>query len=214
MEDWISHLFQNEDLLRMGHCQRSEDLNLGMGWLYYGFTRLLRPEKIVVIGSWRGFSPLVFAKALDDNVEKGKLDFIDPSLVDDFWKKPEQIQQHFKNFNMDNINHHLMTTQDFVETTAYEKLDEIGVLFIDGMHTAEQARFDYEAFRNKIMDNGLIFFHDSIEVSKVNWLYGENKAYDRTVKVFIDELKNESNLQILDLPFAKGLTIVRKISNA
>ena len=65
-------------MLRMGHCQTIEDLNLGMGWLYYGYTRLLRPQKIVVIGSWRGFTPLIFGKALADNGNNGVVHFIDP----------------------------------------------------------------------------------------------------------------------------------------
>ena len=36
MQDWIGRLFENHDLTRMGHGQRVEDLNLGLGWVYYG----------------------------------------------------------------------------------------------------------------------------------------------------------------------------------
>ena len=53
--DWITRLFEHPDLLRMGHHQRAEDQNLGMGWLYYAFGRMIRPRLAVVIGSWRGF---------------------------------------------------------------------------------------------------------------------------------------------------------------
>ena len=59
MHDWIAHLFRDKDMLRMGHGQRVEDRNLGLGWVYYALARLLRPEKVVVIGSYRGFAPLV-----------------------------------------------------------------------------------------------------------------------------------------------------------
>ena len=33
MIDWISRLFEHSELTRMGHGQRVEDLNLGLGWL-------------------------------------------------------------------------------------------------------------------------------------------------------------------------------------
>ena len=80
--DWITRLFEHPDLLRMGHHQRAEDQNLGMGWLYYAFGRMIRPRLAVVIGSWRGFVPLMIAKALQDNLESGEVVFIDPSLAD------------------------------------------------------------------------------------------------------------------------------------
>lgn len=50
---WIARLYRHPDLLRMGHNQSAEDLNLGLGWIYYGFARLLRPARAVVIGSRR-----------------------------------------------------------------------------------------------------------------------------------------------------------------
>ncbi|MGR8981644.1 MAG: class I SAM-dependent methyltransferase, partial [Gammaproteobacteria bacterium] len=96
MYEWIKNLFKNSDMLRMGHCQSLDDLNLGMGWLYYSFARLIKPKIIVVIGSLRGYAPIIFAKALQDNNQGGKVLFIDPSLADDFWKNPDKVTKHFK----------------------------------------------------------------------------------------------------------------------
>lgn len=210
MNEWIAHLFGNAELLRMGHCQRAEDLNLGMGWLYYALTRLLRPQRVVVIGSWRGFAPLAFGKALTDNKEGGLVHFIDPSMVDDFWKQPAAVQEHFESFGVNNIRHHLMTTQQFSESDTYRALDEVGIVFIDGLHTEEQARFDYEAFRHKTSANGVFLFHDSIELSRTNWLYPPDLAYERSVKYFIDTLKSSNEVQVFDFPFAKGLSLVQR----
>lgn len=194
----------------MGHCQRSEDLNLGMGWLYYGMTRLIRPKQIVVIGSWRGFTPLVFGKAMADNSEGGIVHFIDPSMVDDFWKDPAGVQSHFERFGVTNIQHYLMTTQQFTESEPYRALDEVGIVFIDGLHTEEQARFDYEAFKHKTASDGVFLFHDSIDLSKTNWLYPPGLAYERSVKHFIEKLKSTEGIQVFDFPFAKGLTLVQR----
>ena len=52
---WIGELFVDKDLARMGHFQRLEDRNLGLGWIYYGLARLLRgPRHAVMIGPKEG----------------------------------------------------------------------------------------------------------------------------------------------------------------
>src|SRR5262249_32099973 len=122
MLGWIDQLFANPQLLRMGHLQRAEDRNLGLGWMYYALARILRPRTVVVIGSWRGFAALVFGKALGDNLEGGRIVFIDPSLVDDFWKDPDSVRRHFSSYGVDNVEHFRMTTQEFVETEDYRLL--------------------------------------------------------------------------------------------
>jgi predicted O-methyltransferase YrrM len=209
LNDWIARLYQNADLLRMGHAQRLVDLNLGMGWLYYGLARLIRPQKIVVIGSWRGFVPLVFGKALADNLQQGSVLFIDPSLVDDFWKDPVAVRDHFSQHGVTNVDHFLMTTQQFVETETYRSLGETEIVMIDGYHTAQQARYDYEAFERLVPPHGVILLHDSLNVGTVN-IYGPERAYQRSVKYFVEQLINDSRLQVFDLPIAGGLTLVRK----
>lgn len=210
MIEWIAELFQSRELTRMGHLQRVEDNNLGLGWLYYGLLRVLRPQRVVVIGSYRGFVPLVVGKALQDNTEKGEVLFIDPSLVDDFWTDPNRVREHFASFGVTNIRHFLMTTQQFVETDAYRTLEPIGMVFIDGYHTYEQARFDHEAFCNQLTPDGLALFHDSARY-RVSGIYGPDRAYEHRVKDYLDELKRESSWQIFDLPFADGVSLVKRL---
>ncbi|MGR8981645.1 MAG: class I SAM-dependent methyltransferase, partial [Gammaproteobacteria bacterium] len=112
---------------------------------------------------------------------------------------------------IDNIQHYLMTTQEFVETEYYKGLNETGIVFIDGLHTKEQAKFDYQAFKEKIPAEGIIMFHDSIHMKWSKKIYGPGKEYQTDVKIFMDELKLDSCLQVLDLPFAVGLSLVKKI---
>ena len=164
VRDWINTLFENKDLLRMGHHQRAEDANLGLGWLYYALARILRPARVVVIGSFRGFVPLIFSKALADNSEGGQVWFIDPSLVDDFWKDPSAVRKFFGDFGASNIEHFLMTTQQFVMSEKYRSIGEVGIVFVDGYHSEEQARFDYEAFKDRLSAEGIVLFHDSVRV--------------------------------------------------
>jgi predicted O-methyltransferase YrrM len=209
MREWIDTLFETKNLLQMGHHQRAEDANLGLGWLYYSLARILRPARVVVIGSFRGFVPLVFGKALADNSEGGRVSFIDPSLVDDFWKDPSAVQKYFEGLGASNIEHFQMTTQQFVMTESYRSLGEVGLVFIDGYHSEEQARFDYEAFQDRMSAEGIALFHDSVRV-RTSRMYGPDRLYEHRVKCFVDTLKSSSSLQVFDLPFGDGVTLVRR----
>jgi predicted O-methyltransferase YrrM len=209
MHDWIARLFQDNTMLRMGHCQRAQDLNLGMGWVYYALARLLRPTTVVVIGSYRGFTPLVFGKALQDNGRDGSVWFIDPSLADDFWKQPRAVAAHFAGFGVSNIRHFLMTTQDFVTTEEYRALGPVDLVHIDGWHTAEQAEFDFNAFAPKLTAASIALFHDSVAMD-VSPVYGSDRVYTCTVRRYMDRLKQRPEFQVFDLPFGPGLTLVRR----
>ena len=209
MKEWIQALFETKDFLRMGHHQRAEDANLGLGWLYYALARIIRPARIVVIGSFRGFVPLIFSKALADNSEGGQVWFIDPSLVDDFWKDPAAVRKFFGGFGASNIEHFLMTTQQFVMSEQYRSIGEVGIVFVDGYHSEEQARFDYEAFQDHLSAEGIVLFHDSVRV-RTSRMYGPDRLYEHRVKGFIDALKNNPGVQVFDLPFGDGITLVRR----
>jgi len=206
---WIAHLFESPNLLRMGHNQRSEDLNLGLGWLYYGLARLVHPRHAVVIGSFRGFVPMLVGRACQDNLERGEVTFIDPSMVDDFWMNAGEVETYFQEHGIDNIRLFRMTTQEFVETDHYRGLDEIGLLFIDGFHSAQQARIDYESFVDRLGPRAVVMFHDSM-IERPSHIYGEDKPYNIEVRKFLDELKRQEDLQVFDLPYGTGLTLVRR----
>lgn len=209
MRDWIEKLFSNDELTGMGHLQRTIDQNLGLGWLYYSLVRIIRPTTVVVIGSYRGFTPLVFGKALADNLEQGNVYFIDPSLVDDFWKQPAQVKDYFARYGVTNVVHFPMTTQQFVQSQSYQNLGEVGVVFVDGYHSFDQAKFDYEAFCDHLSPEGVVLFHDSIRV-RTSRIYGPQNGYEHRVKDLIDMLGNDRSLQVFDMPFSDGVTMVRK----
>jgi predicted O-methyltransferase YrrM len=206
---WIRRLYEDPELLRMGHAQSAADLNLGFGWIYYGLARLLRPTRAVVIGSWRGFVPLVIARALADNGEGGAVTFIDPSRVDDFWTDPARVERLWAGHGLANIRHHLKTTQAFVGTPEFAALADIGLLFVDGYHTADQARFDYEAFAGRLAPGAFVLFHDSVGTRHSTHMY--DQAYDVDVSRYMAELRRDPALQLLDLPFGPGLTIMRRV---
>lgn len=210
LSDWISQLFADPALTGMGQAQRLDDLNLGLGWIYYGLARVARPQRVVVIGSYRGFAPLVFARALADNGEGGRVTFVDPSLVDDFWREPASVQAYFTSHGIDNIDHHCMTTQQFTASAAWRDLGEVGILLVDGYHSEEQARFDHQAFEQHLGHGGYALFHDSVR-ERVSRIYGRDKPYVHDVYRYMDALRADPQWEVLALPFDDGLCLVRSV---
>jgi hypothetical protein len=119
---WLEQIVSNPELMSMGHGQRAEDKNLGMGWMYYALARMYRPATVVCIGSWRGFVPMMFARGMQDNAQAGTVHFVDPGMVDDHWQSPESVSEWFDHHDVNNITHHKKTTQQFVETNIYRNL--------------------------------------------------------------------------------------------
>ena len=207
---WIERLFRDPALGIMGHAQRPVELDLGLGWIYYGLARVARPERVVVIGSYRGFAPMVFARALVDNGAGGRVVFIDPSMVDDFWKDPARVKAHFAEFGLDNIDHHAATTQEFVASPQWQRLGKtVGIVFVDGYHSEEQARFDHEAFQPLLAPGGYCLFHDSVR-ERISRIYGPDRPYRHTVMHYMDALRADPAFEVLALPFGDGLCIVRR----
>lgn len=208
IEEFIRRLYSDPTMLRMGHSQRREDLNLGLGWIYYALGRIIRPSRAVVIGSLRGFAPSVIAKSMLDNVEGGEVLFIDPSYVNEFWTDPAEVEAHFRRLGTPNVRHFRCTTQEFMATPAYVGLGDVGLLMIDGLHTAEQARLDYLAFLEKLAGSAVVLFHDSLR-QRVSSIYGKDNPYTHTVFLFMERLKQTPGLELFTMPFADGLTLVR-----
>lgn len=210
-EAWLKKIIENKKLMDMGHSQSAEDNNLGWGWVYYGLARAYRPRHVVCIGSYRGFVPMMFARGLKDNAQGGRVTFIDPSFVDGFWTKPEEVTAWFAEHDLDNITHHQMTTQDFVQSDAFAKLSPVDFLFVDGFHSEEQAEFDHMSFEDKLTPNSLALFHDSV-TAKPSSIYGNDEPYSYSVYRYLQRLKEDPGYQVIDFPFADGVTLVRKVT--
>jgi predicted O-methyltransferase YrrM len=207
LDAWMRGVLVVPGLAAMGHAQDADRGDPGLGWLYYALARLIKPVNAVVIGSWRGFVPAMLGRALAED-GNGRVLFIDPSLVDDFWCDPAAVQAHFARLGLSNVTHWRMTTQEFVASPHYLQLQETALVFIDGYHSLAQARFDYLAFRHLVPAHGMVLFHDSIRV-RPSRIYGEHNTYEHRVRDLMDELRADASLQVLDLPYGDGLTLVR-----
>ena len=195
-------IFSDEALLCQGHGQDSDRESLGLGFLYYSFCRIFRPERIVCIGSWRGFVPMLFAAGQKDN-QKGRTYLIDPSYVDDFWKDEKKVSEYFQSHGVDNIQHFCTTTQEFSKSAYFQMLHDIDFLFVDGDHRYRQVLFDFETFRPNLSKSALIFFHDSTMRGKAYSLW-------EVPDFLLEFAQHNKEYEMLTVDAARGLTILKR----
>lgn len=202
----IEAMADHPDLWRMGHNQDQQNFDLGLGWHYYGLARALRPAKAVVIGSWRGFVPLLIAQALQDGGSDGELIFVDPSFVDNQWRAG--VDDYFAGFGIHCIRHYCETSQQFL---AADRLGagSVDLFFVDGYHSYEQCRFEYEGFAPLLSDRAVTLFHDATS-RRVSRIYGDDKRYEHTVWRYVDELRSRPDLEVVNLEIGDGVAMVKR----
>lgn len=202
--DFVQRLLGLEKLKHSGHGVNRETGDLGLGYLYYGLARVARPQVAVVVGSWRGFVPIVIARAFQDNGPGGRVLIIDPGLVDDFWHDARRVDEHWDTFGVGaTVEHWRWTTQEITMAEG----TSIGLLFIDGKHTWEQAEYDHEKFEPYLAPDAITLFHDS-RSRDLSTLYPE--PYRHSVWQHIEDLREGGQHDVIDLDVGQGLAMVRR----
>jgi predicted O-methyltransferase YrrM len=176
-------------------------------WVLYGLVRALRPDVCVEIGSARGKSACYIAMALEEN-NRGKLYAIDPHTTTD-WNDTQTVDS----FSIIQRNLHFVGVSPRVELIRKLSPDaasswnqKIDLLFVDGDHSYEGVRQDWELFRPHMSKFGVVAFHDTAwEVAAVD----ENiRRSDMGVPRLVDELRQEG-YPVITLPNDCGLSIVQ-----
>lgn len=150
--------------------QNTRNGDLGFGWLYYGFIRNLRPDYVIAIGSCKGFMPFCAARAMQDN-DRGKVLFVDPSYSGNghpgwsgrgLWSDPAQVATRIASFGLSGWVTHLKSTsrEAFPEVRKIIGDRSLGLVIIDGDHTAEQSMEDFQLY-SSLVEDGFVLFHDS-----------------------------------------------------
>ena len=150
---------------------------------------------MVEIGSWCGKS-LIFSHLISTEKNNNCRKYsIDPFLTSK--DTPNGMYQKFldnlKNFNLENKIIHIKEKSNIV---GLNFKDDIEYLFIDGFHSYEYVKRDFELFSKKVILGGYILIHD---VS--NWYGPTQLVYDLS--------ENSDNIKFLD--FAGKTVIVKKV---
>lgn len=123
-------------------------------------VKTMIPTTIVELGVDYGFSAFCFEKALSMYSPNGKIYGIDRFTGDDqtdFRNTKEFVTNIIKEHNLQHIE---IIEGDFTEVSKIWK-KPIDILHIDGYHTYEAVKNDFECWSSFVRDNGVILFHDT-----------------------------------------------------
>jgi hypothetical protein len=192
------------------HHLDKENGGLGYGWVHYSLIRLLRPEKVLCVGSRYGYIPAICAMACRDN-KNGIVDFVDagydqqePGYLQKswggvgFWKKCNP-EKYFGKFGLDKyIRLYVMRSEEYSKKNEKAKY---GYVCIDGDHSYEGVKNDFEMFWPKVEKGGFMTFHDIGSPDAGAAVYG--------IRKFWKELKNKQKtvMEFLENP---GLGLIQK----
>lgn len=135
----------------------------GHTFFAYDLVKNFKPEVLVELGSYKGTSSMAFTQAAKDENLNTNLYFVDS------WEGEEQtgyysqdVYELFtslmkKYFSKQNVHPLKMLFDEALEKFQSKSID---VLHIDGLHTYEAVKHDYETWKDKVKDNGTILFHD------------------------------------------------------
>jgi predicted O-methyltransferase YrrM len=168
----------------------SMDFSSGLGasaWLLYSLVRAIKPSICVEIGSAQGRSTCFIAKALKDN-NAGLLYAIDPHQTTN-WNDSQSVNSFEllqKNLGALGVNKYVNIVRKYSAEAARDWSEPIDLLFIDGDHSYEGIKGDWDLFSRFVAKFGCVLFHDTA------WEFNrESKWYrnDMGVPRFVDELR-------------------------
>lgn len=176
----------------------------GFGSIHYSLITNLRPERVLAIGSRHGYVPSIIALALKAN-GAGKLDFVDANYgdtthgvdvafggVENWTGDPAE---KFSRFGLrDVISFHIQRSSDFFAACE----SKYGYIYLDGNHSYEGSRYDFEESLKLAADGALIVLHD-VAVTQPG--FGVNRLFA--------ELEESRYSKIL-IPAWPGLGIVQR----
>jgi predicted O-methyltransferase YrrM len=170
----------------------------------YGLMRALAPEVVVEIGSARGRSTCALALACRQN-GRGKVYAVDPHSPN-AWSETggdsgEFLRRRLREYELDSWCEVVKATSEEAARTWSRPID---FLFLDGDHTLDGVRKDFELFQPWLSDGALVAFHDT------TWdLHKDDKWYrpDIGVPSFMHILQ-QRGYHSVTLPAVPGLTIL------
>jgi predicted O-methyltransferase YrrM len=191
--------------------QLTEQSGLGdSAYLLYALVKSSKPAVVVEIGSARGRSTCFMAMALKEN-GFGKLYAIDPHTQTD-WNDADSVDT----FEILKSNVTSLGLDSFVEIRRNTSVEvaigwesSVDILFIDGDHSYEGAKRDWELFSPFVKPFGSVVFHDTLWDLKPDPQYARP---DMGVPRLVDELR-EQGYPVITLDQDFGVSVVQPIRN-
>ena len=187
----------------------------GVGEILYSIARNLRPETVVEIGSFIGYSSICFAQAMEDNNQGVGtvygIDLFHPHTKHPLFLKQDvdnPLQLAEDNAKKAGLDHRIVFLKGSSHELAGDLLSKIGpidILFIDGDHTYNGVLRDYNLYHAKVRKNGLIIFHD-IYPERCGW-WGPRILLDSLKR----SIRRRYDILEIDTPDGFGLAVCKKL---
>ena len=199
-----SHALRRARAARMQFYSGLGDSNT----ILYALVRSMKPTIVVEIGSARGKSTCAIASGLRENGH-GKLYAIDPHTPTD-WNDASSVDTFSilrRNIATLGLTKQVEIIRSVSEDAARDWSRPIDLIFIDGDHSYEGVKRDWEMFVKHVTRFGIVVFHDTIwDITPPN----EWTRSDMGVPRFVDELRQQG-YQILTIGRDYGVSIVQPI---
>jgi predicted O-methyltransferase YrrM len=185
------------------------DFASGLGdgaWLLYGIVRAAKPQTVVEIGSAQGKSTCYIAAALSENT-RGHLYAIDPHSLTS-WNDVGSVETYTiiqRNLKQAGVAEKVTLLRETSENVAATWDRPIDVLFIDGDHSYDGVKRDWERFVPHVSSFGFVVFHDTL------WDLHPDPKYQRAdmgVPRFVEELRR-SGYPVVTINQHYGVSIVQ-----
>tara|TARA_B100000674_G_scaffold499469_1_gene546267 strand:- start:17786 stop:18646 length:861 start_codon:yes stop_codon:yes gene_type:complete len=166
--------------------------------LAHMLVEILRPETIVELGTHYGVSLFSFCEAAE-NYSKGTYVY-----AVDTWSGDEQagyygdevyrkVSEHREKYHKERCQLIKSTFDDAAKRFEDKSID---IIHIDGLHTYEAVKADYDTWKNKVREGGSILFHD--------WNVREG---DFGVWKLWESIKQDEEYKCIEFPNGYGLGI-------
>jgi len=211
------------------------DLHMGDGIIVYSLIQHLRAKNCVCIGSGGGYIPRIITQARIDLHKQGIFDGNDnynwgdigatyvvdacngvggPTDLeneDSFYRKT--FYPRFIKDTSENAYYNFFVLHDI----------KVDLLFIDGDHTYEGVKKDFDLYSNLLSNNGIIVVHDTDENYENNLIVSEDAKKDYHKfdgpAILIKELQENPEWNLINLfnfriiptkPSSTGITIINR----
>ena len=176
--------------------------------LLYGLVRSMKPEVCVEIGSALGKSASYIGMALKEN-GRGMLYAIDPHEPTN-WNDVDAIdslKEFSRNVAAAGLGKYVSVIRSYSDAAARDWKRPIDLIFIDGDHSYEGVKRDWDLFLPHMKPSGVAIFHDTMwELPP----YAGEVRSDMGVPRFVDELR-ERGYQVLTINRDYGVSLVQPV---
>ena len=109
----------------------------------------------------------------------------------------------------DNMEFHNCTTNDYFKNLNDDT--QFDAVFIDADHSHEQSLIDFLNVKDKVIEDGFIFFHDTYPYNPCFFDKGACGDVYKTALYIKNNFRDD--FEIVTLPINPGVTIVKKMKN-